>query len=129
MPNWVTEAQAIHLNKALVDKTGEPHKLIDRNKLASALDRPQNTEAYSSVTVDVFDLAAEYVYGIANNHPFINGNKRTAYAVGAAFLRMNGYRPKGRHDAAADVVIGLVNKTATTKDMATFFRQACDPRT
>lgn len=127
MPTWVNEAQAITLNRALVERTGEPHAVLDRGKLLSALDRPQNKAAYED-DADVFDLAAEYVFGIALNHAFLNGNKRTGYAVATVFLRMNGLRPKGRHEVAADMVIALVNRTKTKRDMAEFFRQVCRPR-
>ncbi len=57
--------------------------------LESALARPINRAAYGNG--DVFDLAAAYAFGIARNHPFIDGNKRTAYVVAELFLMKNGH--------------------------------------
>lgn len=58
--------------------------------LESAMTRAENMFAYGQT--DLFVLAAGYVIGIARNHPFVDGNKRTAYAVAGLFLRANGYR-------------------------------------
>ena len=64
--------------------------------IESALARAKNLASYSAS--DVFDLAAEYGYGIAGNHGFIDGNKRTAYVVTRVFLVLNG------HDLTAQAV-------------------------
>jgi death on curing protein len=58
--------------------------------LESALGRPQNLYAYEQA--DLFSLAAAYGYGIAKNHAFIDGNKRTAFMVMFTFLQVNGWR-------------------------------------
>lgn len=60
----------------------------DAGLLESALARPQNRHAYGET--DVYALAAAYAYGIARNHPFLDGNKRTALHTALAFLRLNG---------------------------------------
>ena len=58
--------------------------------IESSLARPQNLLAYGEP--GLFDLAAAYAVGICQNHGFVDGNKRTAFVVGALFLKMNGYR-------------------------------------
>ena len=63
----------------------------DEGLLESALSRPQNLLAYSESPPDMASLAAAYAYGIVKNHPFVDGNKRTAYVVTRTFLRLNGY--------------------------------------
>ncbi|MGN6145141.1 MAG: type II toxin-antitoxin system death-on-curing family toxin [Mesorhizobium sp.] len=63
--------------------------LRDANILESARTRPENRAAYGTPTVH--ELAAAYVYGIARNHAFIDGNKRTAIVAAGAFLLLNGY--------------------------------------
>ena len=62
----------------------------DAGLLESALARSQNLEAYGNP--DFADLAAAYGYGIARNHPFVDGNKRTAFVAVELFLTINGYR-------------------------------------
>lgn len=62
----------------------------DESLLDSALGRPQNLFAYGKPTL--FDLAASYAFGLVKNHPFIDGNKRTAFVVAVTFLELNGRR-------------------------------------
>lgn len=62
----------------------------DEGLLDSAMARPQNRHAYGAEGLE--ELAAAYAYGIARNHPFLDGNKRTAWAVARTFLAMNGQR-------------------------------------
>lgn len=63
--------------------------LRDENALESALSRPENKAAYG--TPIVHELAAAYVYGLARNHAFVDGNKRTAIVAAGTFLLLNGY--------------------------------------
>ena len=62
----------------------------DKNLFLASLDRPKNLFAYGT-SPTLFDLAAAYGYGIAKNHPFIDGNKRTGLILMAVFLELNGY--------------------------------------
>jgi death on curing protein len=59
--------------------------------LSSALARPKNAFAYSQPKPDVAALAAAYSFGIIKNHPFVDGNKRTAYVLCLTFLKLNGH--------------------------------------
>jgi death-on-curing protein len=63
--------------------------------LASALARPKNLVAYSETSPDIAALAAAYAFGITRNHPFLDGNKRTAFVVCRTFLILN------HHDLSA----------------------------
>jgi death-on-curing protein len=87
--HWVQEdvACAIHLEQLREHGGGEGVR--DLGLLQSALARPENLAAYGDP--DVADLAASYAFGIARNHPFVDGNKRTAYVVCELFLALNGY--------------------------------------
>jgi death-on-curing protein len=62
----------------------------DLGLLESALARPRNLFAYSEQTPSLTRLAASYATGIVANHPFVDGNKRTAFTVSVTFLRLNG---------------------------------------
>lgn len=87
--HWVQEdvACAIHLEQ--LREHGGGAGVRDLGLLQSALARPENLAAYGDP--DVAALAASYGFGIARNHPFIDGNKRTAYVVCELFLALNGY--------------------------------------
>ncbi len=67
---------------------GGPAGIRDRGALESALGRPINRWHYENA--DMAQLAAAYAFGIARNHPFVDGNKRTAFAALMVFLRLNG---------------------------------------
>ncbi|NEP55682.1 MAG: type II toxin-antitoxin system death-on-curing family toxin [Symploca sp. SIO2G7] len=88
-PLWISEeiVRVIHQNQ--IQQHGGSLGVRDENLLAASLARPRHFLAYSKP--DLFDLAAAYGYGLAKNHPFIDGNKRTAFTVMATFLLVNGY--------------------------------------
>lgn len=66
----------------------------DEGKLESALARAQQRFAYAETPPTLFELAAEYAFGIARNHPFTDGNKRVAFMAAFVFLRINGLHLK-----------------------------------
>jgi death-on-curing protein len=77
------------MNVRLVEKTGEPHFVRDVGLLESGLMRPVNRWHFGEF--DVSNLGAHLLLGIGQNHAFEQGNKRTALAAAAIFLRLNGY--------------------------------------
>lgn len=98
----------------------------DKALLESALGRPQNLANYDEP--DVADLAASYGLGIAKNHPFIDGNKRTAYVACELFLVLNGYRLES---SDADSVITMLQVAAgdlAESEFAAWIRQNILPR-
>jgi len=89
-------------------KTGEPHGLLSREGLESACAKPHNHWAYGETDPAV--LATELLFGIARNHPFQQGNKRTAFAAMIGFLRANGYAFMGGDGVHwADDMIGVID--------------------
>jgi death on curing protein len=71
---------------------GGPSGIRDVGMLESALGRPKNLFAYSEVEPSLQRLAAAYAFGIAANHPFVDGNKRATLVASVTFLRLNGLR-------------------------------------
>lgn len=88
-PIWVDEAVVIAIHRRQLAEHGGSDGIRDQGLLESALFRPRNQFNYGNPSI--FDLAAAYGYGIAKNHPFIDGNKRTSYVVMRTFLKLNGY--------------------------------------
>lgn len=97
----------------------------DEGQLDSALDRPQNKFAYEEP--DLFTLAAAYAYGIATNHPFVDGNKRTAYVTALTFLRLNGYRVEASQTEKYDTFIKLAAGELGEDELAAWFRANAQP--
>jgi len=89
-PVWVLPelVQAVH--QTLLAEHGGLPGIRDQTLLDSALVRPQQKAAYQTET-SIFELAASYSFGLASNHPFVDGNKRIALTVAAIFLELNGY--------------------------------------
>ena len=89
-PIWVSHELVIAIhNRQLAEHGGQPG-LRDEGLLLSALARPQQRWCYGNPPPDLCVLAASYAFGLAKNHPFLDGNKRTAFVVYRLFLKWNG---------------------------------------
>ena len=94
---------AIH-DRQLAEHGGPPG-VRDPGLLDFALARPRNRQAYG--VDDPFELAVALAYGIARNHPFIDGNKRTAWTVARTFLGINGHRLQPERSEAVERMVAL----------------------
>ena len=106
-PRWLTADIVIAIHDASISQFGGSPGIRDRGLLESAISRPLNLSVYE--TPDIFELAAAYGYGLSRNHPFIDGNKRTALAVMAVFLGLNGYTFNQPSPQTVLVMEGLAN--------------------
>lgn len=88
-PQWIDLSVVLAIHEQQIAEHGGSLGIRDLGMIESALGRPQNLLLYNDP--DIFDLAAAYGYGLAQNHGFIDGNKRTAYVVTRLFLILNGY--------------------------------------
>jgi len=91
----------------------------DAGALESALARPLNLAAYGKPSV--FELAASYAFGIARNHPFVDGNKRTALVSSFVFLDLNGYDANAAEEDAVLTFVDLAAGKLSEKDLARWF--------
>ncbi|HEY3627900.1 MAG TPA: type II toxin-antitoxin system death-on-curing family toxin [Terracidiphilus sp.] len=89
-PIWIRQDVVLRLHEESLMLHGGPEGIRDLGLLESALSRPRNLLAYSEDSPSLVRLAAAYAKGIVANHPFVDGNKRTAYIVALTFLRLNG---------------------------------------
>jgi death-on-curing protein len=85
---WVARAVVLAIHEEQIAEHGGTQGIRDIGLLDSALARPQNLAAYGQP--DIVALAASYAFGLAKNHPFLDGNKRTSYVTAVLFLRVNG---------------------------------------
>ena len=93
----------------------------DAGLLESALQRPVNKFAYGEP--DLFDLAAAYAYGIARNHPFVDGNKRTALVASFTFLKLNGLRMTSTQAENVAVFLALAAGELDEDALAAWLRE------
>jgi death-on-curing protein len=118
---WLDERDALALHGRLLVLYGGALGVRDPGLLESASARPRHLHAYAG-NPDVIDLAAAYTIGIIRNHPFIDGNKRTGFVVGALFLEMNGYRLMASEEDATQAVMGLAEGTLDETAFLTWLR-------
>lgn len=89
---YLTSEQALFIHARLIAETGGSHGIRDLGLLKSAIARPQATFDDQDLYPDVFAKAGALMESLLQNHPFVDGNKRTAITATAMFLRLNGYR-------------------------------------
>ncbi len=104
-PVWILERVVLATHDRLLADHGGAEGLRDAGLLESALARPRQHYAYSSP--DIIELGAIYTTGIVRNHPFVDGNKRTGFATGVAFLLLNGVVLQAAEEEAAQAVLAL----------------------
>jgi death on curing protein len=119
-PTWIGDELVLAIHDRQLVEHGGAEGLRDEALLQSALGRPLNHFAYEST--DVVELAAKYTAGIVQNHPFIDGNKRTGFVVGVLFLELNGYRFTASEEAAAQSVLELAAGTMDERGFCEFLR-------
>jgi len=122
-PIWIREdvVRAIH-RRQLTEHRGQPG-IRDEGLLASALARPKNLIAYSENDPDLAALAAAYAFDIASNHPFLDGNKRTAFVVCRVFLLLNGRDLNASREQKYLTFLRLASGDLSEEDLAAWLRE------
>jgi len=119
-PIWIEDELVLAIHDRQLSEHGGAEGLRDEALLQSVLGRPLNHFAYEST--DIVELAAKYTAGIVQNHPFVDGNKRTGFVVGVLFLELNGYRFTASEEAAAQAVLELAAGTLGENGFCEFLR-------
>lgn len=114
---------AVHARQ-LAEHGGAPG-VRDEVGLDSALARPQNLLADADTSVDAPALAAAYAFGIARNHPFVDGNKRTAIIACELFLALNGWELSASDADLYPIVLNLATGEITEDGFAEWLRSCC----
>lgn len=99
----------------------------DAGALESALPRPRNLVAHGAASV--FELAAAYAFGIARAHPFVDGNKRTAFVAAVVFLEINGYSFSAIEEDVVIAILALAAGEMTEPRLAKWFAANSDAAT
>jgi len=127
-PRWLTRLVIDTMHSELLREHGGAPGVRDGGEalIDSALARPRNRFAYESAA-DLADLAAAYLFGLAKNHGYIDGNKRIGFAAAATFLLLNGLRLTASEADAYDTVLGLIEGRLSEKDVARWMRSHSEP--
>jgi death-on-curing protein len=123
---WVESDIVLAIHEEQLAEHGGADGVRDMGLLESALARPQNLLAYGSP--DLADLAAAYAAGIARNHPFVDGNKRTAWVVAETFVELNGAEIAADDASAYEAMLGLAEGRIDEKALAAWMRPQLKPQ-
>jgi len=113
---------AIAVHEAVIKRAGTKAGVRDFALLHSAVERPKATYAGQDLYPTIFAKAAALLQSLCMNHPFTDGNKRTAWSMTHKFLWMNGYRLKSSRYEAADFMIYVDNQKPDLKEIASWLR-------
>jgi len=120
-PHWLDSRDALAIHDRQLAEHGGISGVRDSNLLDSALVRPINQWNYG--TNDPAALAAAYAYGVARNHPFADGNKRTAWVLARLFLALNGHVLTFDQQDATETVIALAAGALSEDELTSWFRE------
>ncbi|HET9804682.1 MAG TPA: type II toxin-antitoxin system death-on-curing family toxin [Candidatus Acidoferrum sp.] len=120
-PRWINKQALLLLHPASLAAFGGSAGIRDDALLDSALARARNRFLYEP-TADIAELAACYGFGLAKNHPFVDGNKRAALHAIGVFLLINNYQLTASQPEAVQVILGLAAGEITEAQLATWIR-------
>lgn len=122
---WVLVEAVLAIHGRQIAEHGGSDGLRDEGLMLSALARPENLLAYGE-NVDMAALGASYAYGIAKNHPFIDGNKRIALVVMRTFLASNGIDFVASREEKYRTFLQLAEGTLTEEELIIWIREHID---
>lgn len=126
-PRWLTSSVVLGIHADQISKHGGSGGLRDRGLLESALERPRNRHHYEPDS-DLAELAASYGFGIARNHPFIDGNKRVAFQAMYVFLGLNRLRIESREEEVVSLTLSVASGDMEELQLASWLRESTVPR-
>lgn len=122
-PEFISKADVLAIHKRQVEKFGGLDGVRDEDLLDSALAQPQATFFGELLHSTIPAQAAAYLYHLAKNHPFLDANKRTAFATTIAFLGINGYELNMTEEEAYVMVMQVAQGEMTKEELASLLEQ------
>ncbi|MHC0064560.1 type II toxin-antitoxin system death-on-curing family toxin [Nostoc sp. UIC 10890] len=119
-PKFLAISQVLDIHLRQIQRFGGTSGVRDEGLLDSALAQPQATFGGELLHPTIYEQATAYLYHLAMNHPFIDGNKRTAFGVMLTFLNLNGYTLNLSQEQAYNLVIQVVQKEISKEELSTF---------
>lgn len=119
---WITQPLALAIHERQMAEHGGGTGIRDEALLESALARPQQLHVYGDPPPDLADLAASLAYGLARNHPFVDGNKPTAHVCYRAFLAINDVELDASSEDKYLQMLSLADGSSGESDLAAWLR-------
>ena len=122
---YLLPEQVLFIHSRLIQSTGGAHGILDLSMLLSALGRPQATFEGNDLYGDLFSKAASLMDSLIRDHPFVDGNKRTAIAAAALFMQLNGYSLVVANEEMARFTLACAQSKVTLEEISAWMQQFC----
>jgi len=122
-PIWVLDDTVRQIHQLQLQAHGGGQGIRDENLLESALHRPKQLFSYLADEITLCHLGAAYAFGIARDHPFIDGNKRTAFVVCLLFLQLNGCQIIASQQDKYETFLSLAEGRLTEQELTTWLQE------
>ena len=119
---YLLPEQVLFIHARLIDETGGAHGVRDLGWLLAALARPQASFDGLDLYPDLFSKAAALAESLLQNHPFVDGNKRTGITSAAMFLRLNGYKLSASNAELEKFTFAVVLEHSPIPEIASWFK-------
>lgn len=124
-PTWIGDREAVALNARAIELFGGMQAGVrDETLFQAALGRPLNKWHYEEKRPSIFELAAAYAFALCKGHVFHDGNKRTAHAIAAVFLDLNGWTHDCPEPEVVLTMIGVDDGSIKEHELAAWFRRS-----
>jgi death-on-curing protein len=125
MIQYLPIEQVIHIHDSLVDKFGGLKGIRDRSLLESSVANPMTCVFGQEMYPTIFDKASCYLFSISRNHPFLDGNKRTASMSSIIFLRTNGKIVNYQENEFLEFVVLVAEGKQSREQISSYLRKIC----
>ncbi|MGH2582594.1 MAG: type II toxin-antitoxin system death-on-curing family toxin [Anaerolineales bacterium] len=119
---FLTTEQVLFIHSRIISETGGSHGVRDLGLLESAVARPRSTYEGRNQYPDLFAKAAALMHSLVNNHPFVDGNKRTGVASAALFLRRNGWKLTVSSDDLESITLRVTSGNVPINELSNWLR-------
>jgi death-on-curing protein len=124
--NYLTAEQVVFIHAFVVEETGGSHGVRDLGLLESAVARPQATFDGDDLHPDIFIKAAALLHALIQNHPFVDGNKRTGTLAAILFLELNGYELNAKNKELESFALRVAISRISLSEIADWLRKKCE---
>lgn len=126
-PIFLSLAEVVEIHRDQIERYGGRPGIRDSGLLQSAVAVPHATMGGEYLHGDLFEMAAAYLFHIVKNHPFVDGNKRTALVVMRTFLKLNGQDLTASQETKYHAVMGLAERSLSEAEFADWVRERLTP--
>lgn len=122
-PDFLRVDEILRIHEDQIGRYGGSPELRDAGLLISAVEMPRATFDSTPLHADLFEMAAAYLFHIVQDHPFVDGNKRTGTVAAIVFLELNGVKVEIEDEALVDLVLSVAKGETGKAAIAAFLRE------